>query len=246
MTDQNTTAAASAETRPLDHPVFALSGVSKRYGSGASEVFAVRDVDLEIASGDYAVIVGPSGSGKSTLLQLLAGLDRPTSGSIDFDGRDLASLDDRELSRVRRDEIGIVFQQFNLIPTLTAEDNIRAALAPAGKGSEAQEARACELLEQVGLSHRLGHLPSQLSGGEQQRVAIARALANRPRVLLADEPTGNLDTTTGGEILDLLSGLSAQEGQTVVLITHDEGVAAHATLLLRMRDGGLESARGGA
>ena len=221
--------------------LFALRGVSRTYGSSPHEVFALRDVDLEIADGEYVVIVGPSGSGKTTLLQLLAALDRPTAGEIELDGRDLAALDDRELSRIRSEEIGIIFQQFNLIPTLSAIDNVEAALAPSGIKGDALRARAGEVLAQVGLAHRTTHLPSQLSGGEQQRVAIARALANRPRVLLADEPTGNLDSATGRDILGLLADLSAQGGQTIVLITHDDDVAANAQRLLRMRDGEIQT-----
>ena len=176
-------------------PIYSLQGIGRRYGQNGNEVHAVRDVDLEIARGEFLVIVGPSGSGKSTLLQLLGTLDRPTNGQIDFEGRELARLGDGELTELRLKSIGFIFQQFNLIPTLTAAQNVEVALAPGGLDGDARRARVHELLESVGLGGRAHHLPSQLSGGEQQRVAIARALANNPHVLLADEPTGNLDTS---------------------------------------------------
>jgi putative ABC transport system ATP-binding protein len=220
-------------------PIYSLHGVRRVYGQGASEVQAVRDVDLEIGRGEFIVVVGPSGSGKTTLLQLLGALDRPTGGEIVFERRELARLGDRELAELRLKTIGFIFQQFNLIPTLTAAQNVEVALAPAGLDGDARRARAHELLESVGLSGRAAHLPSQLSGGEQQRVAIARALANKPHVLLADEPTGNLDTTTGAEIMALLKGLSTRSGHTVILITHDVEIAAQAPRIIRMQDGRL-------
>jgi len=220
-------------------PIYSLRDVERVYGQGAGEVRAVRDLDLEIGSGEFVVVVGPSGSGKTTLLQLLGALDRPTSGEIQFEGRDLARMRDGELTQLRLKTIGFIFQQFNLIPTLTAAQNVEAALAPAGLDSDARRARAVELLETVGLGGRASHLPSQLSGGEQQRVAIARALANKPDVLLADEPTGNLDSTTGEEIMALLQSLSTDRGQTVLLITHDIEIAAQAPRVIRMQDGQL-------
>jgi putative ABC transport system ATP-binding protein len=220
-------------------PIYSLHSVRRVYGSGAAEVQAVRDLDLEIDRGEFLVVVGPSGSGKTTLLQLLGALDRPTSGEVEFEGRDLARLPDAELTSLRLKTIGFIFQQFNLIPTLTAAQNVEAALAPAGLDGEARQARARELLAQVGLASRAQHLPSQLSGGEQQRVAIARALANAPHVLLADEPTGNLDSTTGDEIMSLLKSLSADGGHTVILITHDTEIAAKAARVIRMQDGHL-------
>ena len=220
-------------------PIYSLHAVRRVYGNGAAQVQAVRDLDLEIDRGEFLVIVGPSGSGKTTLLQLLGALDRPTSGEVKFEGRDLARLPDAELTSLRLKTIGFIFQQFNLIPTLTAAQNVEAALAPAGLDSEARRARAHELLAQVGLVSRAQHLPSQLSGGEQQRVAIARALANAPHVLLADEPTGNLDSTTGDEIMSLLKSLSADGGHTVILITHDTEIAAKAARVIRMQDGHL-------
>jgi putative ABC transport system ATP-binding protein len=168
---------------------------------------------------------------------MMAALDRPTSGSIELNGRDLASLDDRELARIRREDIGIIFQQFNLIPTLTAQDNVEAALAPSGLGTEERHERARALLNQVGLGHRVSHLPSQLSGGEQQRVALARAFVTRPKVLFADEPTGNLDADTGAQIIELLLELNRAQGTTLILVTHDESLARRCGKQLRLAAG---------
>jgi putative ABC transport system ATP-binding protein len=223
-------------------PIYSLRAVGQAFGEGDGQVRAVREVDLEIDRGEFVVIVGPSGSGKTTLLQLLGALDRPTGGEILFEGRELGRLGDGELAKLRLKTIGFIFQQFNLIPTLTAAQNVEVALAPNGLDGNARRARAQELLQSVGLGGRANHLPSQLSGGEQQRVAIARALANEPHVLLADEPTGNLDTTTGEEIMALLKGLSTNGGHTVVLITHDVEIAAQAPRVIHMRDGRLEEA----
>jgi putative ABC transport system ATP-binding protein len=217
--------------------LYELEGVGRRYGQGATEVRALEGMDLRIASGEFVVVAGPSGSGKTTLLQLLGALDRPTEGVVRFEGRDLHGLGDGELARLRLSELGFVFQQFNLIPTLTARQNVEAALAPSGVDASARHLRAGELLEAVGLAARSEHLPSQLSGGEQQRVAIARALANDPRVLLADEPTGNLDTTTGREILALLRQLADGRGLTIVVVTHDPAIADDAPRVVHMRDG---------
>src|SRR5436189_2995549 len=221
-------------------PLYELEGVGRGYGQGATEVRGLEGVDLRMAHGEFVVVAGPSGSGKTTLLQLLGALDRPTDGVVRFEGRDLRGLGDRELARLRLEELGFVFQQFNLIPTLTARQNVEAALAPTAVDTSARHLRAGELLEAVGLGARSEHLPSQLSGGEQQRVAIARALANDPRVLLADEPTGNLDSTTGREILALLRRLSGEHGQTLVLVTHDRGIAAQADRTIEMRDGRID------
>jgi putative ABC transport system ATP-binding protein len=225
-----------------DPSLYELRGVTKSYGQGAARVDAVSDLDLTIDRGEFVAIVGPSGSGKTTLLQLLGGLDRPTSGSILFEGRDLAALREGELTRLRLDTIGFVFQQFNLIPTVSAAENVELALAPRRMPSAERAERVSELLSAVGLAARVHHLPSQLSGGEQQRVAIARALANEPRVLLADEPTGNLDSATGKEIVNLLRLLSDDRGQTVVLITHDAGAAAGARRVVRLHDGRIANA----
>ena len=220
-------------------PVYQLRGVSKTFRQGAYEVHAVQDVDLEVHGGEFLVVAGPSGSGKTTLLQLLGVLDRPTSGEVAFEGRNLSQAGDGELARLRLDAIGFVFQQFNLIPTLTAAQNVEVALAPRKLDGGRRRDEARGLLETVGLGRRADHLPSQLSGGEQQRVAIARALANEPRVVLADEPTGNLDSETGKEIIALLRKLSGEHGQTVVLITHDPDIASRAARVVRMRDGRL-------
>jgi putative ABC transport system ATP-binding protein len=222
--------------------IYSLHGVARIFGDGTAQVPAVRDVDLEIDRGEFVVVVGPSGSGKTTLLQLLGTLDRPTGGEILFEGRELAQLGDRELAKLRLKTIGFIFQQFNLIPTLTAAQNVEAALAPNGLEAGTRRARVQELLQSVGLAGRADHLPSQLSGGEQQRVAIARALANEPNVLLADEPTGNLDTATGEEIMTLLKWLSTDRGHTVVLITHEVEIASQAPRVIQMQDGRLQDA----
>jgi putative ABC transport system ATP-binding protein len=222
---------------PEEGPMYELSGVTKTYGEGEQQVHALSDVDLRIDSGEFVVIAGPSGSGKTTMLQLLGGLDRPSSGSLRFEGRELSDLGDGELTDLRLGTLGFVFQQFNLIPTLTAQQNVEVALAPHGLKSPERHRRAAELLESVGLAPRAEHLPSQLSGGEQQRVAIARALANEPRVILADEPTGNLDSKTGEEITGLLRRLSGEAGRTVILITHDLTIAEQAPRVIRLQDG---------
>jgi putative ABC transport system ATP-binding protein len=220
-------------------PVYELRGVSKSYTLGGTAVHAVRDVELTISAGDAAAIVGPSGSGKTTLLQLLGALDRPSGGEVLFESRDIARLRDGELAKLRLRTFGFVFQQFNLIPTLTAAQNVEIALAPSGISAEARRQTVLRLLDSVGLSARANHVPSKLSGGEQQRVAIARALANEPHVLLADEPTGNLDSTTGAEIIDLLFSLSGEGKRTVVVVTHDVDIAGRAGRVVRMRDGRL-------
>jgi putative ABC transport system ATP-binding protein len=220
---------------------YELSGVGKSFARGSSIVNAVRDVDLSIDPGELVAIEGPSGSGKTTLLQLLGALDRPSNGSVVFEGRDLARLGDGELAELRLRSFGFVFQHFNLIPTLTALENVEAKLAPTGVSSTQLRDRASALLEEVGLAERATHLPGHLSGGEQQRVAIARALSVEPRVILADEPTGNLDTTTGGEIVELLAGLAALRGTTVIVATHDVALAGRAPHRLIMRDGRLQS-----
>jgi putative ABC transport system ATP-binding protein len=219
--------------------MYELYDVSKTYAQGSKEVHAVREADLAVEEGEFLVVVGPSGSGKTTLLQLLGGLDRPSSGEILFEGRDLARLKDVELSDLRLRTFGFIFQQFNLIPALTAAQNVEVALAPRGGKATARRESARRLLESVGLAHRVHHLPGQLSGGEQQRVAIARALANEPRVLLADEPTGNLDSATGEEIVELVTSLSQERRQTIVLITHNKAIAGKAGRVVEMHDGRL-------
>jgi putative ABC transport system ATP-binding protein len=217
--------------------MYELRGVSKTYGNGPAPVHAVRDVDLHVDEGELVAIVGPSGSGKTTLLQLLGALDHATSGDVMFEGRDLSSLGDAQLTQLRLETMGFVFQQFNLIPTLTAAQNVEAALAPVGLDVQERQRRTAAALQSVRLAHRSDHLPSQLSGGEQQRVAIARAVANSPRVLLADEPTGNLDSETGREIVGLLASFAHEGGQTVVIVTHDLDLVARAPRIVRMHDG---------
>ena len=217
--------------------LYRVNDLSKHYKQGSALIKAVDEISLDVRSGEFLVIEGASGSGKSTLLQLMGALDRPTSGTVAFEGQDLADLKDKELADLRLRAFGFVFQQFNLIPTLTALENVEAPLAPRHMSSADRRARSSALLERVGLGDRAGHLPSQLSGGEQQRVAIARALANEPRVILADEPTGNLDSRTGEEIVRLLADLSETEGRTVILVTHDRAVAEVGGRRLWMRDG---------
>ena len=221
--------------------IYEVRNVSKWFAKGPTIVRAVDAVSLEIEAGEFVALEGPSGSGKTTLLQLLGALDRPSEGVVSFEGRDLATLRDNELAALRLGAFGFVFQQFNLIPTLSALQNVEVALAPAGVSGTALRERSTALLAEVGLAERAAHLPAQLSGGEQQRVAIARALATEPRVILADEPTGNLDTATGSDVIDLLAGLAAQHGATVIVATHDAGLAERAPKRLAMRDGKILS-----
>jgi putative ABC transport system ATP-binding protein len=216
--------------------LYELQGIRRVYRTGGGEVAALDGVTLRIGAGELVAIEGPSGSGKSTLLQLLGALDRPTDGSLRFDGRELSSLSDAALTALRSRSIGFVFQSFNLIPTLTAVENVEAAMVPIGGDRAGRRARALELLESVGLGARATHLPSRLSGGEQQRVAIARALANEPQLILADEPTGNLDSATAEDVVDILRSL-ADRGVTVVIVTHAADVAAVASRRIRLRDG---------
>ena len=222
-------------------PLYVLEGVERRYDRGGSTVHALRGIDVTIGSGDLVAVEGPSGSGKSTLLQLLGALDTPTAGSVAFDGQELAKASDRTLTGLRSEAIGFVFQQFNLIPTLTAAENVEVAMVPRTRSKADRAERVTALLAQVGLADRSTHLPSRLSGGEQQRVAIARALANGPRVVLADEPTGNLDSATAAEVVDLLAALCDEQDVTVVLVTHDEEVASRARRRIRLRSGEIVS-----
>lgn len=210
--------------------------LERRHPLEGGEVTALRGVSLQIAAGEYVAIVGPSGSGKSTLLTLLGGLDLPSAGSVEILGTSLGTLPDRALTRLRLERIGFVFQRFHLLPVLTARENVELPMAEMGVSPAARRARADELLTYVGLSARAGHRPTQLSGGEMQRVAIARALANRPAILLADEPTGELDAATGREILALFRRLHA-DGTTLVVVTHDERVTTEASRVVRMLDG---------
>ncbi|MCK8681653.1 ABC transporter ATP-binding protein [Streptomyces lichenis] len=217
--------------------MYQLSGVTKRYRRGKATVQALDGVDLAIEDGGRLVIQGPTGGGKSTLLQMLGGLDRPDSGSVLLDGVDLATLPESRLTRVRAEKIGFVFQGFNLVPTLTAQENVETALVPLGLRPRERRERAGEVLASVGLGERRGHLPGELSGGQQQRVAIARALVKSPAVLLADEPTGNLDESTRDEIMDLLETLWEDNGLTFVMVTHDTALARRAPRLATIRKG---------
>jgi len=219
--------------------MYKLSGVTKDYQKGRQSVAALRGVDLVIEDRDWLAIQGPTGHGKSTLLQILGGLDRPTSGIVDFDGQDLAQMREAQLTRVRAASIGFVFQTFNLIPTLSAQENVEAALVPLGIHGPDRAARAMKALADLGLGDRARHLPSELSGGQQQRVALARALVKEPKVLLADEPTGNLDEDTRDEITALLEQLWHRLGLTLVLVTHDSAVARRAQRVALMQNGRL-------
>ena len=213
----------------------AAAGLTRTYGAGDSAVHALRGVSLDLPAGQFTAVMGPSGSGKSTLMHLLAGLDTPSAGSVEVACHDITRMKDRDLTRLRRKHIGFVFQSFNLLPTLSAEENIVLPLAIAGRKPPAAEIDA--LLERVGLSERRGHKPAQLSGGQQQRVAIARALMTRPTVLFADEPTGNLDSEAGAGILRLLRDAVDIDGQTTLMVTHDPRAAAIADRVLYLTDG---------
>jgi len=225
-------------------------GLTRRYKMGDAFVDALRGVDLTIARGEFVALVGPSGSGKSTVLNLIGGLDRPTSGQVWINGIELSASDERTLTRHRRQHVGFVFQSFNLLPRLTAEENVALPLMFSGVPEKERRARARALLERVGLGPRLTHRPTQLSGGEQQRVAIARALVGQPALLLADEPTGNLDTATGAEIMALLKELNQDQrsarspdrrrGLTLLVVTHDPEVATFADRIVKLRDGQVE------
>jgi putative ABC transport system ATP-binding protein len=219
--------------------MYKLTKIVKDYPKGRDVVHALRGVNLEIADGEWLSIQGPTGHGKSTLLQLLGGLDRPTSGSLDLNGQDLARLGETTMTKVRAANIGFIFQTFNLIPTLSAQENVETALVPLGISSASRKSRAAEALASVGLTDRARHQPSELSGGQQQRVAIARALVKEPKVLLADEPTGNLDEDTRDEIIALLEKLWQDNGLTMVMVTHDSAIARRAQRLGTMRNGQL-------
>ena len=215
--------------------VVEATGLVRRYGQGETCVNALRGVDLGIATGELTAVMGPSGSGKSTLMHILAGLDQPTEGSVTIAGQDITQLSDTELTLLRREHIGFIFQFFNLLPMLTAAENVVLPLTLAGRKPDAEWVR--ELTDRVGLGQRLGHRPSELSGGQQQRVAIARALVSRPTIMFADEPTGNLDSRTSGEILTLLRSMVSDLGQTTVMVTHDAHAAAIADRVLFLADG---------
>jgi putative ABC transport system ATP-binding protein len=215
--------------------VVQASGVSRRYGEGEAAVDALVDVSTAFDRGRFTAIMGPSGSGKSTLMHILAGLDKPTAGTVVLDGQEITSLDDAELTRLRRDKLGFVFQFFNLLPVLTAEENLVLPLSIAGRKPD--QAWLDQLVDTVGLGDRRTHRPSELSGGQQQRVAVARALVSKPAVVFADEPTGNLDSKASADVLRLLRHAVDDFGQTVIMVTHDPAAAAHADRLITLRDG---------
>ena len=219
--------------------MISVRALSMRLSSGGREVNVLTDLSLDVPAGQFLAIAGPSGSGKSTRLGLIAGLDQPTAGRIEVAGVEITGLDEDGLARFRRDRIGYVFQSFHLLPTLTAAENVSVPLELAGETDAAP--RAAALLAEVGLAERAHHYPVQLSGGEQQRVAVARAMARRPALLLADEPTGNLDSATGKQIIELLVGMNRRLGATLVLVTHDTALAAHADRVVTLRDGRIVS-----
>jgi putative ABC transport system ATP-binding protein len=220
--------------------MYKLTGISKQYRKNGAVVDAIRPMDAEIADGEWLAIQGPTGQGKTTLLQLLGALDRPTAGTVEFDGQDLSKMSEARLTRIRAEQIGFVFQSFNLIPTLNAMENVETALVPLKIPNAERREKAMRALDSVGLADRARHLPTELSGGQQQRAAIARALVKEPRVLLADEPSGNLDEDTRDEIISLLEDSWRDRGLTLVIVTHDSSVAARAQRRGVMKDGRLE------
>lgn len=217
-----------------------IKDIKRNFILGSEVVYVLKGVDLTINKGEYVALMGPSGSGKSTLMNILGCLDTPTSGSYILNGKDVSTMKDDELAEIRNKEIGFVFQTFNLLPRTTALDNVALPMIYAGKNKTERVARATEVLTQVGLETRMDHEPNQLSGGQRQRVAVARALVNYPSIILADEPTGNLDTKTSIEIMGLFNDIHAK-GNTVILVTHEEDIADHAHRIIRLRDGVIES-----
>lgn len=222
------------------HPILKLRGITRDFKLGSQTVHVLKGIDLDIFKNQYVALMGPSGSGKSTLMNLLGCLDTPTAGSYELNGNDVSRMGDNELAEIRNHEIGFVFQTFNLLPRSTALENVALPLIYAGLGKEEREARAAEVLTQVGLADRMDHRPNQLSGGQRQRVAVARALVNNPALILADEPTGNLDSKTSVEIMKLFDDIQAA-GNTVVLVTHEEDIAQHAKRVIRLVDGEIDS-----
>ena len=224
----------------MPNNIIEIRDIKRDFKLGSETVHVLKGVNLEIAQGDYVALMGPSGSGKSTLMNILGCLDTPTSGEYVLDGKDVSVLKDDQLAEIRNKSIGFVFQTFNLLPRTTALDNVALPMVYAGNTKSERDARAKEVLGQVGLSDRMDHHPNQLSGGQRQRVAVARALVNKPAIILADEPTGNLDTKTSIEIMHLFDEIHAK-GNTVILVTHEEDIAAHAHRIIRLRDGVIES-----
>jgi putative ABC transport system ATP-binding protein len=222
-----------------NNDVIVTQNISKTYGKPPLQVFALRETNLHIKKGDYIAIIGPSGSGKSTLMNLLGCLDKPSSGKIFIDGSDVSTLNENELARIRREKIGFIFQKYNLIPTLNALENVELSMGFAGIDSQTRTTKAKQLLEMVELSKRLTHKPSELSGGEQQRVAIARALANNPSIILADEPTGNVDSKSGDNIMRILENVN-KKGETIIVVTHNMTIAQRAKRVLRIQDGEVQ------
>ena len=220
--------------------ILQLRGITRDFKMGAQTVHVLKGIDLDIFQNQYVALMGPSGSGKSTLMNLLGCLDTPTKGSYELNGYDVSALDDNALAEIRNNEIGFVFQTFNLLPRSTALENVALPLVYAGWGKEERIARASEVLEQVGLGDRMDHKPNQLSGGQRQRVAVARALVNKPALILADEPTGNLDSKTSVEIMKLFDEIQAA-GNTVILVTHEEDIAQYAKRVIRLVDGNIDS-----
>jgi len=221
-------------------PILKLRGITRDFKLGSQTVHVLKGIDLDIFKNQYVALMGPSGSGKSTLMNLLGCLDTPTAGSYELNGNDVSVMGDNELAEIRNHEIGFVFQTFNLLPRSTALENVALPLVYAGLGKEEREARAAEVLTQVGLADRMDHRPNQLSGGQRQRVAVARALVNNPALILADEPTGNLDSKTSIEIMKLFDDIQTA-GNTVVLVTHEEDIAQHAKRVIRLVDGQIDS-----
>ena len=220
----------------MSYPVIDTEKLTKTYGSGNTRVDALKDVTISIDRGEYIAIIGPSGSGKSTFMNLLGCLDRPTSGIIRIEHTDVSKLSERRLARIRREKIGFIFQKYNLLPTLDAMGNVELAMSFAGVDWKTRKNRSKKLLEMVQLGHRLTHKPSEMSGGEQQRVAIARALANNPSIILADEPTGNVDTKGGENIMNILEKIN-RKGETIIVVTHDPAIAKRAKRVLQIKDG---------
>ena len=225
---------------PNTNAILQLRGITRDFKLGAQTVHVLKGIDLDISKNEYVALMGPSGSGKSTLMNLLGCLDTPTSGGYELNGTDVSSLNENALAEIRNSEIGFVFQTFNLLPRSTALENVALPLVYAGLSKEERLARAAEVLEQVGLADRMDHRPNQLSGGQRQRVAVARALVNKPALILADEPTGNLDSKTSIEIMKLFDDIQAA-GNTVVLVTHEEDIAQHAKRVIRLVDGNIDS-----